>query len=82
MFLRCYDDNDNLIRRGTSDYWDVARIPGIDESMVLWVNNEPVSYIVEDVLTECDAKGNVTYSANLASITSLRTGEKDSDNGD
>ena len=71
-FVRFYNENDELIKTPKGgEYWDVMRIPGMDESVVLWVNKEPISHVVDDIITECDGD-RVTYSVALSSLRSLK----------
>ena len=81
MFVRIYDSaNDRLIPRdGRSDHWDLARVPNENESLILWIDENPVSYIVDDVVTECDGN-RVNYSINVTSLANL--GISVIDNGD
>lgn len=81
MFVRIYDsENDRLIPRdGRSDHWDLARVPNENESLILWIDENPVSYIVDDVVTECDGN-RVNYSINVTSLANL--GMAVIDNGD
>ena len=73
MFVRIYNtDTDKLIPRdGRSDHWDMARIPCIDESLIIWEDDEnPISYIVDDVITELSGN-RVNYSINVTPLLAL-----------
>lgn len=71
MFIRVYNaDTDELIPRNhRSDHWDVARVPCMNESVALWIDGAPVTFIVDDVLTECD-ENRVNYSINVTPLNS------------
>jgi len=71
-YVRFYNEDDKLIRTPKNgEHWDMIRVPGMDESVVLWQDKEPVSYVVDDIITESDGE-KVTYSVALTSLGSLK----------